>query len=224
MTVPPLPSVSLGAATLIAIMRENDRRHQVATNPALRFALEALQALPGLCRQPGRGLLEPALGVKELPRSFFLFCAAWTRRLDQQVRELERPPTNLWEATTSFDHAVHQAFGQTLLGLVEGGMAAWSDLPACLRAVARTDPLELQARLVAEYLGNLLQESFDAAEVRFRNPNLPEDTEPNLRARDARAIAAALFAPLRDGPGSPAPETVQRQLDGLLARVATLGV
>jgi hypothetical protein len=161
--------------------------------------------------------------VEQLTGSFFLFCACLTRRIDQQLRDLERPPKNQWLATTCFDHAVLQAVGQTLLGLVPGGMAAWSDLEACLRVVAEAAPRDLQERLIAEYLGNLLQETFDAAEVRFSNPDLPEDTEPNLRRRDARAIADALFASF-GGPGPAPPEIVQRQLDHLLAGVAAQGL
>src|SRR5262249_8754873 len=147
MTKPPLPAVSRGAATLIAIARENDKRRQLATNQALHFALVAVQELPALCRASRRKALAHYLRVEQLTRSFSPFCASLTRRSDQQLRALERPPKNQWLATTCFDHAVLQAVGQTLLGLVPGGMAAWSDLEACLRVVAEAAPRDLQERL-----------------------------------------------------------------------------
>ena len=59
--------------------------------------------------------------------------------------------------------------------------------------LAGQSPLELQRAFIRNYFGNILQDYFDACELRRKFPKLDEDTEEKLRTSDGQAIADWLF-------------------------------
>ena len=73
--------------------------------------------------------------------------------------------------------------------------------------------------MVEHYLGNILHDFFDAAEVRAAFPRLPFDTENDLRVQHGRAIANAIFETLPGGDGPVSSRLVQealREMVGLI--------
>ena len=89
-----------------------------------------------------------------------------------------------------------------------------------LHRLMRADPRSLQQLLVENYMGNILQDCFDACDLRRTVPGLPDDTEDRLRIEDAHKIAQALFAALPGSPLPVGPARVQTALAELVAHIA----
>jgi hypothetical protein len=203
------PAVSGGAATLLAIAQENDRRGRIATNAALRLSLEHLASIPKLSTS-GATALAKGLGLTPVPATLFQFCAALANAIDEQILALEKA-RGPWSEVTDFDRSVYLALAQTLSRVVPGAMTERSPLEEVLPRLAAADPAALQRDLVENYVGNLLQEYFETCEVRFNVPDLPDDTEQRMRTEDARAIARAV------GTSASAPGELQERLRRVLA-------
>jgi hypothetical protein len=77
----------------------------------------------------------------------------------------------------------------------------------------------MQRQLIANYLGNILQDYFDACQVRLRVRSLPDNTEENLRRVEAHNMAEWVFddAPA-DGPALSV-EQVEQRLGQLMMAV-----
>src|SRR5205823_1324397 len=77
--------------------------------------------------------------------------------------------------------------------------AVWTDrkgddlhgppIDSCWITLSKTRPCVLALRTIYHYIGNILQHFFDAARIREQLRGLPDDTEADLRRRDARLIA-----------------------------------
>jgi hypothetical protein len=214
------PNVTPGAATLIAIAEENDQHRQLATNVALRIALEDIARLPAISVEREARRFCGLLPVDNMPRTFFRFCALWLNSIDKRVREQPVGNSAGWPPVSDFDHAVFLAAGQTLARVVEMASIDAMTFEEGLERIGHANSRDLQRLLVQNYLGNLLQDNFDACDVRLNVRGLPPNTEELLRKQDARQIADTVFAALPDAPKAADPSQIQTELRNLLSRIA----
>jgi hypothetical protein len=137
------------------------------------------------------------LGRAELPGKWFEFCVALVNAIESHL-ERTRVTTKVgFSLRTDFDRSVFLALGQTVAETTREnhkiGLTLEVSTEQVLAAVGKTPPARLQRLLIKHYIGNILQELFDACKVRLTTRGLPRDTELNLRQRDAEAIASSLF-------------------------------
>jgi hypothetical protein len=206
--LPDVAAVSRGAVGLLALASgafgdpKRQRRFDVSESAALRYAFEICGALPHAARafDTGDETLLVWMDAVAPPPHLFAFCG-WLadgihRRICDRHATLRPKPS---DATTDFDHAAYLAIGQTLAGLM--GMAGGTG-PRFAQIVERVSLARgraLQEHLMRNYIGNILQDYFDQAQIRLQHPNLPDTTEPELRSVDAELIARILFDDI--GPG-----------------------
>lgn len=220
----PSPSISKGAQKLLVIAQRDDTQGAMAGNAALRISLERLAGLPGLCAGSDQSVLYHLLGQKELPASFFGFCAALANVIDLRVADSAGDLPQGRSLATDFDHSVLLALGQALTDAVrepgEQSPELGPRIEVALPRLALTSAHNLQRLLVQHYVGNILQDYFDRCRLRLRIPELPPDTELKLRTEDAHAIADTLFAHLPRAGAGVEPERVQESLRNLLAELS----
>jgi hypothetical protein len=217
------PFLSSGALKLLSIALQKDRDKRITRNAALRAAYDLLATLPAKC-QKGPGAAWRMLGLHTSPASLFRFCAELLRLVEQQ---LDHPQSSgktdgrrlRWERS-EYDHPVLLALAQTVAHAAGMTRSLGPDVPAGLRKIAETSPALLRRHLVENYFGNILQDYFDACEVRFNVPDLPEDTELQLRESDGRAMADWIFEGLATDPSEPVAgpsfDNVQRRVSELM--------
>ena len=187
-----LPEVSDGTLTLLAIALKNDKEKMITQNPALRASLRCMAELPSRCAG-GEPVVREYLGVHAQPLTFFRFCAGLLDRVDRQLL----PPEGISHASRSrrseYDHPVLLALGQTVARAA--GMRPDSEpgLGPALKELAWAEPGTLQRDLMRNYFGNILQDWFEACEIRLQVPDLPASVEGDLRDRDARLMAEWLL-------------------------------
>jgi hypothetical protein len=128
------------------------------------------------------------------PPNLFLFCGWLADGLHRRIcgrHSSLAPKANSFP--TGFDHSVYLAIGQSLahfLGMV-GGVGP--DFDAIVDKVAKLKPRDLQREFLRNYLGNVMQDYFDAAQIRMRTPRLPPTTEADLRSVDAEITSNIIF-------------------------------
>ena len=210
-----LEKVSEGAATLLGIAIENDREAQLASNSALEESLQDLAELPPLCRDGGEAALCERLGVTEPPASLIGFCALLVNQLDLRIQRAEK---RAWSRASDFDHGVFLALAQTLAEAARKGRRE-PDFRTLCRRIGAADPAELQERMIANYVGNLLQDHFDACKVRFEVPGLPPDTEERLRHDDGQLLARAVFEGREGAAGGARADDILRRFDAVLRKL-----
>ena len=211
---------SPGATTLLTIALENDSKQQLCRNYAFVTSLEFVRELPATLRARSVTGLLRKIDAPTAVDSFLGFCAAILNFIDREV-ESAKPVGNEWTAVSDFDHGVYLALAQTLSETTqaktrEKGLEP--NLDEAIQRLGEVTPAVLQELLIKNYLGNLLQDTFDACKVRLNVPGLPEDTEQNLRQEDAAGIAAAL-RPELPSKGRPGAELGNR-LDQMLRVLA----
>jgi hypothetical protein len=90
----------------------------------------------------------------------------------------------------------------------------------CLHRIAKTKPRDMQERLLTNYLGNVLQDYFDAAEVRASQVSLPATLEHSLREEEAADLSRAVFAAIAADDDTAVPVTLlQEELRDIVGRV-----
>jgi hypothetical protein len=120
---------------------------------------------------------------------------------------------------SSYDHAALLALGQTLLRAAGVKRASVPPFEVCLRRIAGAKPRDMQERLLTNYLGNVLQDYFDAAEVRASQVSLPATLERSLREEEAADLSRAVFVAIADGEAAVAPTVLQDELRDIVGRV-----
>lgn len=192
-----IPELSRGAVTLLAIAQENDTHKTIATNAALALSLDFLVRLRALCAAQDHQGIGELLGRTELPAQWFDFSVALVNTIELRLRQPSSGEQREFSSRTDFDRSVFLALGQTIAETAgenrKSGLTLEVSTERVLAMVGQTSPAHLQRLLIKHYVGNILQELFDACKVRLTTRGLPRDTELNLRRKDAHAIASSLF-------------------------------
>src|SRR5262249_17068009 len=123
------------------------------------------------------------------------------------------------EEPSSYDHAAYLAVAQTLCRTAGVRGAKFPPTDECLSRIAEKTARALQESFLTNYLGNVLQDYFDASRARAKLPTLPHETEGRLRSEDAAELAKAVFSRLQAGDGPVESQALQETLQNLIARV-----
>lgn len=175
-------------------------------NAAFRYCLQLAGDMPRLCARAIAGEGDDRFG-RWLDRTanrddFFLFCGALLDAVDARVRGRHASlPAGDDDRPSSYDHAALLALGQTLCRTAGLKRASVPAFEVCLRRLAEAKPRDLQERLLTNYLGNVLQDFFDAAEIRAAQVSLPATLEHSLREEEAADLSRAAFSALADADG-----------------------
>lgn len=213
---PELPIISPGALRLLSVALEKDRDKRLTSNAALRAALELLAQLPQTCRSGSRRAHEQ-LGFPDEAPNLFRFCAMLLTRVETTLERRDDDGRSRWNRS-EYDHPVLLALAQTIARVAGMSNALGPDIRVVMRRLGEQSPESLQRALVENYLGNVLQDYFDACEVRYNVPDLHQDAEIQLRKSDARSMAEWVFDPLSLGrPGQVQFEAIERRLAQLMA-------
>lgn len=198
------------------------KRLEVIDNAALRYSIDLSAKLPGLLQLAVHddvslgGWLAGAKPVK----GFFEFCGLILDALDQRVRGRHSAlASRSSDAPSSYDHAVFLALGQTLFQAADVREGKLPPLNDALHRASQMSPVQMQQALIANYLGNLLQDYFEATQIRAEFPKLPDDTENTLRTDEAKALAEWVFELPRGGDQALSVAAVQEALREIIGRV-----
>jgi hypothetical protein len=221
--VPELPRYVLSLVVVAAGGQNRSARERLllANNAALRHSLDYAGILPSIGDDPAsNATVRQWMDSVPPPRDLFEFTARLLDAIDMRVRGRHSLlPRAAEDIATVFDRAALLALGQVILGV--GRVRAAGDEPVsdAFKHLAARSPRELQQLVIENYLGNILHDYFDAAEVRAAFSRLPIDTENNLRVKHGRAIAKAIFESLPDGDGPLSAQAIQdalREIVGLI--------
>jgi len=202
--LPEVRELSSGAISLLALASgafddpKGQRRHDLLNSAALRLAWSTCGELPAECRallsQHANKFLVWMDAIVP-PRTLFQFCGWLSDGLHRRVlgrhTTLPAPPDSF---ATGFDHSVYLAIGQSMAHFLGMAGGEGPDFETVVAKVARLKARDLQHEFLRNYFGNIMQDYFDAAEIRKQNPHLPPATEPDLRSVDAKLAADLVFA------------------------------
>lgn len=192
-----IADISRGATTLLAIAQENDRHKKIAANTALEVSLDCVRELPALCANRDRSKICELLGRPDIPPSWFEFCVALVAAIESRVEKAKDSRNGGYSLRTDFDRSVYLALGQAIAEATKAVSKARLTLELSTAetfdSLGRWSGTELQKLLIKNYVGNILQELFDACKVRLRTAGLPADTERNLREKDADVVMDSVF-------------------------------
>jgi hypothetical protein len=213
--------VSPLARTLLAVAWKNDRQKKLTGNAALRLSLHVLQRLVSACKENDAPLLAELTGQSETPRNFLSFAASVANEIDLKLQARvpgkESSSDLAWASTSDFDHSVFLALGQALADAV-WPQSAERDLHApgiekVLKRLVDYSERDVQVALIQHYLGNVLHDYFDRAQVRVAVRDLPDDVELEIRRDDCRAIAYLAYQIAESQEGQPpTPQGIQAGL------------
>jgi len=194
----------------------------IVRNAAFRYCLELIGNFPDLARRakPEDLSLGGWLAGYGGTRDFFILCGHLLDAVDRRVRgrhsALDRVPG---DEPSSYDHAAHLALAQTLCRTADVRRAKFPPIEECFSRIARAHPRTLQKTFLVNYLGNVLQDYFDASRIRAEFSSLPPGTEDTLRSVEAAALSDAVFAALGSGEGPVDATPLQQELQELISRV-----
>jgi hypothetical protein len=184
--------------------RLGQRRRDITDGAALHRCWDICGALPEQfqafrARRPNAIL--SWLGATAPPENLFVFCGWFGLNTHLEICRAEKT-SGSGETLTGFDHSVYLAFGQCLSEILGMARGIGPDFDTVALRIAGVEPASLQRSFLRHYLANIMQDYFDAAEIRKRRPRLPPSTESDLRAVDATRASEAIFATLPAGPGA----------------------
>jgi hypothetical protein len=183
-----IPMISEAGRILLEIALKRDRHKQLVKNPAVHLCLDCLRHLPETSAK-GRQALTRQFRLDTWPSSVFRFCAALLNYVDHQLIPLEGMTADRWSRHSEYDHPALLALGQTVARAAGIRRAKGPTLNEALKLLSKTSAVDLQRSFLQNYLGNILQDQFDACEVRRNVHRLPADREDLLRTEDARKMA-----------------------------------
>lgn len=207
--LPNVRELSSGAISLLALAagafddKTGQRRHDLLNSAALRLSWDVCGELPAECQallsqRPNKLLTWMDATVP--PRSLFQFCGWLADGLHQRICGRHSSLSTLpGSFPTGFDHSIYLAIGQSMAHFLGMAGGEGPDFETVVVKVARLNPSEVQREFLRNYFGNVMQDYFDAAQIRKRNPRLPQTTEPDLRRVDARIAADLVFQSLEAG-------------------------
>jgi len=194
----------------------------IVQNAAFRYCLEFLGSFSDLVRSAKKGDLSLGgwLSGYEETQDFFILCGHILDALDRRVRgfhlTLRQAPR---DEPSTYDHAAYLALGQTLCRQAGVKRGEFPPISECVSNAARVKPRELQRLFLTNYLGNILQDYFDASRIRAEFPSLPPDTEDKLRTEDAAEVTKAVFSRLDSDDGPVDALVLQQELQDLIGRI-----
>ena len=211
MELPDVSSLSTGAVSLLALAagafddKTKQRRHDIVEAAVLRRCFGLSRELPVYCREyldqrPER--LVACVATDPPPENLFCMFVGINLEVRRSIVQVEKKNWEHRERLTGFDHSSFIALATTFSEVVGMADGVGPSFQESVEAIATLSPRERQERFVVHYLGNVLQDYFDAAAIRRQHPRLPEDTESRLRAEDARAAGEIIFARLDDSSDS----------------------
>jgi len=214
------------AMSLLVVATGDSRRIPAAVNivqnAAFRYSLEFLGNFSDLVRSARKNDLSLGgwLSGYEETQDFFILCGHILDALDRRVRghhsTLRQAPG---DEPSTYDHAACLALGQTLCRKAGVRRGKFPPIAECISSVDRAKPRELQKLFLTSYLGNVLQDYFDASRIRAEFPSLPPDTEDKLRTEDAAEVTNAVFSRLDSGDGPVDALVLQQELQDLIGRI-----
>ena len=209
MELPDVSCLSTGAVSLLALAagayddKYKQRRHDIVEAAVLRRCFDLSRDLPAYCQEyrdhrPTR--LRACMATDPLPANLFSMFVGINLEIRRSIVQVEKRNWEHRKRLTGFDHssfiALATAFSEEV-GMFNG---VGPNFPDSVAAIAVLNPRKRQERFVVHYLGNVLQDYFDAAAIRRQRPGLPEDTESRLRTEDARAAGQVIFGRLGPSP------------------------
>jgi hypothetical protein len=200
--LPDVAALSPGAISLLALAagahddKTRQRRQDIVGGSVFKHAFEILTGLPEVCRTYLKGEKEELyalMGTRDPPANLFDFFVSINDTLWRQVADRAKRCWDGPDRLTGFDHSSFLALVQPFaekLGFTDGLGPPFDE---AVEKIARLNPRDLQQRFLVHYLGNVMQDYFDAAAIRRSNPGLPADTEQRLREDDAETAGAIVF-------------------------------
>ena len=221
----PVPEMRPFAMSLLVEAAGNARttpqHRNLIFNAAFRYGVELAGELPTHAENAARGDFSFGGWLSdEAGDDFFVLSGRLLDAVEARIRGRHAILKKSREDEPSaYDHAALMALGQTFCRAGEVRQARFPTVPAGLAAIARCKPRALQQIFVADYLGNVLQDFFDASQIRAEFPSLPPDTEDTLRKEEATELTAAVFAAITssDHPVEIAP--LHAELQEMVGRV-----
>lgn len=188
MTTSSFPQLSDGAVTLFGIALKNDVDKQLTSNIVLKRVLEVVAELVSVDLRRAERMCTDAGGT-EVQTSLFHYAALTLADVEATAIRAYGSSSEDKPRRSEWDHAALLALAQTMC--LTGGMRNANN-PQLEKAVdrwGRLDSLDLQIECIKNYFGNILQDYFDACEVRKNVRGLPPETEQALREQDAAKMA-----------------------------------
>jgi hypothetical protein len=221
-----LPDLEPYVLSLIVVAAEGARtatgQPAMIENAALRVGLQWIGDLPKASSERGqaRDLVKLWIGHLPPPNSAFQIAACLSDAIDQLVRN-RHPSLQLpFEGMpTKFDQHVFLAIGQTICRVVGFRVGTGPSAHVAWAQLSRQSPRNLQQRFLRNYLGNVLQDFFDACHVRAEFVRLPKGEEEALRTQDAEDLAETVFGLMKTSNSAASPEEVITCLRRVIARV-----
>lgn len=201
--------------------RTTPRNRNLIFNAAFRYGAELAGELPSHVGKAAKGYFSFGGWLSDVAvDDFFVLCGRLLDAVDLRIRG--RHPNmqkSEEDEPSAYDHAAFMSLGQTFCHAAGVRQATFPSIAASFSAIARHKPRALQEIFVANYLGNVLQDFFDASQIRAEFPFLPPDTEESLRKEEATEIATAIFAAIGK---SDSPTAIAPLLDELQEMVARI--
>ncbi len=207
--LPDVSDLSPGAISLLALAagayddRTKQRRNDVLDGGVLRRLFANAGTLPEACGKARGGDdndLRARIGNRQASTLFDMF-VCFHEQIRQEAAEASKKEFDGDLRMTGFDHSAYLAHYQAFSILLEIEDGVGPDYRGAVDAIAELDPREIQWEILANYFGNILQDYFEAASIRKKQPGLPADTEQNLREEDGTTAADIIFGLLPDGAG-----------------------
>lgn len=195
-----LPEVERYVLALLSAAAQGPKTYSgqsaLVENAALRIGLDWVGAIPRAAsdQSNNEALLKLWIGYLPAPRSAFEIAAHLVDGIDRVVRA--RHPSiriQFQSEPSKFDQHVFIAVGQTICRAVDFHAGTGPSAVEAWKILAKQNPRVLQRRLLRNYIGNVLQEYFDASEIRAAHYKIPKSEEEALRTEDAEDLAYAVF-------------------------------
>jgi hypothetical protein len=213
--------VSAGARSLLRIASDSGNEAAVSANYTL---FQTLDRLIRLHEGATRKVLTEAV-AQFRPKHMLGVAAAISLSIyEDQNRVGPADASTQRPLLTRFDAHVHQALAQTLADVTwpdreEGDPPTGPGVEEFLTRLASQSRRTVVEAFVLNYVGNILQHFFSAAEVRRQRPDLPNETETELRSIDARIVAKRVMTLLRGE--APTPSEISSILGFAIAEEAS---
>lgn len=216
------PFVMSLLVTAVGDARKTPRNRNLVFNATFRYGLELAGNLPTYARKAASGdrTFGGWLAAGEAAADLFGLLGQLLDALDKRVRGRHASLGKLPEDEPSaYDHAALMAVGQTFCHAAGVRRAKFPAIAEAMASTMQFDARQMQERFVTNYFGNVLQDFFDASQIRAEFSSLPADTEDSLRKEEASSITQAVFAPLGKSRGLANTENLLTEIQEMIARV-----
>jgi hypothetical protein len=216
------PFVMSLLVTAVGDARKTPKNRNLVFNASFRYGLELSGNLPAYAEKAASG--DSSFGgwllSGEATNDLFSLLGQLLDAVDKRVRgrhpDLGKLPE---DEPSAYDHAALMAVGQTFCHAAGVRRAKFPAIAEAMASTKRFDAREMQERFVTNYFGNVLQDFFDASQIRAEFASLPADTEDSLRKEEATSITKAVFAPLGKSRDLVNADDLLQEIQEMIARV-----